>query len=101
MARVSKLSVKGYRSINARIEIAFPPNKPVVLIGENNAGKSNIVRALNLMLGQYSPGYHEPEDHEYFGRDSTVAASVSVAFDEDDPLNGKWTELHWTCENGD
>ena len=71
-----------------------------MLVGENNAGKSNIVRALNLMLGQYSPGYHEPEDHEFFGRDPTSSTSISVFFDDADTLGGKWSEIHWTCDNG-
>jgi len=100
MARVTRLSIKGYRSLGKAIEISFPNGKPVVLVGENNAGKSNIVRALNLMLGQYSPGYHEPEDHEYYERDPASKMSVSLYFDEDDTLGGKWSEIHWTCDAG-
>jgi len=60
-----------------------------VLVGENNAGKSNIVRALNLMLGQYSPGNHDPEDHEFFARDPASSMRVSLYFDDDDTLGGK------------
>ncbi len=71
MARIKKLSIAGYRSIREKIEIKFPPGKPVVLLGENNAGKSNIVKALQLILGPFWPGNHEPEDHEFFGRDPT------------------------------
>ena len=52
MARLSRLSAKGYRSIGERLDITFPEGRPLVLVGENNAGKSNIVRALNLMLGR-------------------------------------------------
>ena len=55
MARVTKLSIKGYRSVGHEIELVFPQNKPLVLVGENNGGKSNIIRALNQMLGQFSP----------------------------------------------
>jgi len=43
---------------------------PLVLIGENNAGKSNIVRAVELVLGETWPGARDPDDHEYFGRNS-------------------------------
>jgi putative ATP-dependent endonuclease of OLD family len=59
MARITRLTIKGYRSVRDEIAITFPQNMPVVLVGENNGGKSNIVRALNLMLGQFSPAYHE------------------------------------------
>lgn len=100
LARLTKLTIEGYRSVRDQLEIALPDGKPVVLVGENNAGKSNIVRALNLMLGQYSPGYHEPEDHEFYDRDSTSKMSVSLYFADDDTLGGKWSEIHWTCDGG-
>ena len=53
MARITKLRISGYRSIGDPIEVHFPQNAPVILVGENNAGKSNIVRALNLVLGPF------------------------------------------------
>jgi hypothetical protein len=53
------------------------------------------------MLGQYSPGYHEPEDHEFFGRDRSGSMTVSVYFDDSDPLGDKWSEIHWTCADGE
>lgn len=68
MGRVRALSISGYRSINNRIDITFPERTPLVLIGENNAGKSNIVSALELVLGERWPGSHDPDDHEFFGR---------------------------------
>lgn len=49
MVRINRLRIKGYRSIGDSIEICFPPDQPVVLVGENNAGKSNIVKALQLV----------------------------------------------------
>lgn len=45
MARIDRLRITGYRSIKDEIEILFPEIGPVVLVGENNAGKSNIVKA--------------------------------------------------------
>ena len=62
MARVRSLKVQNYRSICEEIEITFPPGVPVVLIGENNAGKSNIVRALDLVLGEFWPGSFDPAE---------------------------------------
>ena len=50
-----------------QICIHFPEKTPVVLVGENNAGKSNIVRALDLILGEMWPKTREPEDHEFWG----------------------------------
>lgn len=68
MARVTELTIKGYRSIKDEIAIRFPKNTPVVLVGENNAGKSNIVHALDLILGEFWPGNREPDDHEFWDR---------------------------------
>lgn len=68
MARLKKLTIKGYRSIKDEITINFPENVPLVLVGENNVGKSNIVRALELILGETWPGSREPEDHEFWDR---------------------------------
>jgi putative ATP-dependent endonuclease of OLD family len=66
--RLKQLRIKNYRSIEGWIDIALPTGAPLVLIGENNAGKSNIVRALTLVLGETWPGNHNPDDHEFFGR---------------------------------
>jgi len=69
MGRIRRLRISNYRSVRDEVTINFPEGLPLVLIGENNAGKSNIVRALDLLLGESWPGNHEPEDHEYFDRD--------------------------------
>jgi putative ATP-dependent endonuclease of the OLD family len=95
MATVVRLAVRSYRSIQDSIEINFPKGVPVVLVGENNAGKSNLIRALNLPLGQFWPGSHDPEDHEFFGRDRNNPIHITVEFDEADPLGGRYTEAHW------
>ena len=37
------------------------PNKNII-IGKNNSGKSNIMRAIDLMLGEKSPTYVNSEN---------------------------------------
>ena len=66
--RLKEFSIKGYRSVDGWLRIVLPDGEPLVLIGENNAGKSNVLRALGFMFGDFWPGSHQPEDHEYFGR---------------------------------
>ncbi len=95
MARITHLRIEGYRSIGESLEIRFPPDQPVVLVGENNAGKSNIVRALQLVLGPFWPGNHEPEDHEFFGRDRGRPIDIAMQFDPEDALGGRYTEVVW------
>lgn len=70
LASITSVRVTNYRSIRGPLEVKFPVGIPLVLIGENNAGKSNIVRAIELVVGESWPGNHDPDDHEYFGRSS-------------------------------
>lgn len=68
--KIKQVRIKNYRSIEDWVEVAVPAatGVPLVLIGENNAGKSNILRAISLVLGEPWPGNHNPEDHEAYGR---------------------------------
>lgn len=95
MARITKLRVEGYRSIEEPIEIMFPPSQPVVLVGENNAGKSNIVKALQLVLGPFWPGNHEPEDNEFFGRDRSRSIKIEIDFDSKECFGGRFQSVKW------
>ncbi len=70
MAHVTSVRIKNYRSVCGPLGLAVPLDVPLVLIGENNAGKSNIIRAIELVLGESWPGNHDPDDHEYYGRSS-------------------------------
>lgn len=82
MAILRSLTITGYRSIRDPITINFPQGIPISLIGENNTGKSNIVSALELVLGEQWPGNHEPDDHEFWGRDpSNGLIKIRVNFD--------------------
>lgn len=82
MPRLTKIVIKGYRSINNEIEINVPSGVPLVLIGENNAGKSNIIRALNLILGEFWAGNYEPEDYEFYNRNTNRSIRIETHFDD-------------------
>lgn len=80
--RISYMEIENYRSIKEKIRIDFPENTPVILVGENNAGKSNIIRALDLILGETWPSKHHPEDHEFWGRVSKdKAITIQIGLD--------------------
>lgn len=99
MARLRALTIKGYRSIRDEITIRFPPNKPVVLIGENNAGKSNIIYAMDLILGETWPGNHEPEDHEFWNRDpSNGPIEIRVEFEQFEYQGNDVHEFYWVYD---
>ena len=68
MTHIKEIVIEHYRSIE-NIKISFPKNKPVVLFGPNNAGKSNILSAINRLLGERYPTYIELLDSDYYMRD--------------------------------
>ncbi len=57
---LSRLFIKNYRSIK-ELDLTFAKGKNV-LVGRNNAGKSNVIKAIDLVLGEYSPTYTKSEN---------------------------------------
>lgn len=82
MGRLKYIRIRNYRSINETITIRVPDASPIVLVGENNAGKSNIARAIDLVLREAWAGSHEPDDHEFYNHDrSNVPMIIGVDLD--------------------
>lgn len=78
MARLKRIQIEGYRSIDEPIVVDFPQNQPVVLIGENNTGKTNITRAIDLLFGEFHPKYKSLEDHDHYGRDPKMMIDIQA-----------------------
>ena len=74
------------------------------LIGPNNVGKSNILTALNLVLGETWPSRPLPENdyHNYNSTDSHRPIEITVTFDEpllsDPSVQG--FRLHYSPDHG-
>ncbi|MEY4126207.1 MAG: hypothetical protein RL737_396 [Bacteroidota bacterium] len=79
MPRLKQISIEGFRSIGEQIVINFPVNKPVVLIGENNSGKSNIIRAIELMFGEFHPKYKKLDDYDHYKRDTNNEVIIETS----------------------
>lgn len=89
MPRLKQITIEGFRSIAEQVVIDFPENKPVVLIGENNSGKSNIIRAIELMFGEFHPKYKRLEDYDHYNRDTNNQVVIETTI----------TGLHGTLSN--
>jgi putative ATP-dependent endonuclease of OLD family len=92
--KLSKVSIKNFKSIKD-IEFDFPESGILVLVGENNAGKSNIIRAIDLICGESWIGKEKLEDHDYYLRDKNNEIEIDLFFDSANsvhfsPNNGKW-----------
>jgi len=91
---VSKLIVKGFRSLeDVKIDFHTRIN---ILVGKNNAGKSNIIHALDLVLGEKWPTYRGIQEKDFYCNMSGItASSILVAVQ----LSGSVNEELLNAEN--
>lgn len=82
--KISRVYIENYRSIK---KLDFSPGNYCVLIGENNAGKSNILKAVNLVLGETWPTDRTFTDEDFHNQDTTNDIIIQVFFDE---VNDVW-----------
>ncbi len=70
---ISKVRISGFRGIS-NLEISLP--RVTVLIGKNNAGKTSVIKALQLALGDYSR--HLTDEDFYIDNDDNVCSKIIV-----------------------
>ena len=84
------------------MDFAFPESGFLVLVGANNAGKSNIIRAINDICGEEWVTTEKLLDHDFYGRDRNRALSIELSFDNGSSVRlspaNKWPE--YKDENG-
>jgi len=68
-------TVEKFRSIE-HVEVRFPDNKPLIFFGPNNAGKSNILKALDCFLGEKYTTYIDFQDSDYFFRNKEAFPNI-------------------------
>lgn len=83
--RLRRVKIENYRSIQ-RADFTVPALCP--LIGTNNCGKSNILRAIDLVLGDSWPGTRSVDDKDFYGYDSDRDISISLWFNEAREVSG-------------
>lgn len=87
---IRSLSIENYRSIE-HIDVEF--SSVNALVGGNNAGKSNILRALNIVLGETWPT-RPFTSKDYFKHDLTKTIHIIVIFQNalncDPDVHGFW-----------
>lgn len=89
--RLSRLYISGFRSIR-ELDLRFTQGKNVI-IGRNNAGKSNIVRALDIVLGESAPAFAKSENL------TPADFHCSISIDEaGKPHEIRYDTIHIWCE---
>tara|TARA_R110000772_G_C13309004_1_gene439691 strand:- start:3690 stop:5444 length:1755 start_codon:yes stop_codon:yes gene_type:complete len=88
---INKVRISGFRGIS-NLEISLP--RVVVLIGKNNAGKTSVIKALQLALGDYSRHLAD-EDFYIDGEDnicSEIIIDVSIVPVSSNEFSDEWIE---------
>ncbi len=91
MAAIAKIVIDSFRSVK-HAELGFPENTPLILVGENNAGKSNIIAAVDIIFGEMHPKYRQIEQRDYYQR---TPCNIKIKTELREPLGGKYHSLVW------
>jgi putative ATP-dependent endonuclease of the OLD family len=92
--KLKNVRIYNFKSIKD-IEFEFPDSGILVLVGENNAGKSNIIRAIDATCGEAWYGKDKLEDHDHYLRDKTKQIGIKLTFDNDRVFVCKPTSADW------
>lgn len=76
--KVQRVAIKNFRSIK---ELDFQPGSLCTLMGENNSGKSTIMRALNLVLGEIWPTDRSFDESDFHTGNTADPVVMQVYFD--------------------
>jgi predicted ATP-dependent endonuclease of OLD family len=77
--KLERVHIQNFRSIK---DASFSPSALCALIGGNNSGKSNVLKAINLVLGDRWPSVRSLEDKDVHGYDEGADIVVSLWFNE-------------------
>ena len=91
---ISKIEIENFRNFK---KVSFSTNAKMVIIGENKAGKSNLIHALRLILDDSLPDSHRYLDKNDFnfllnspienGKEITVSIEFSNFSDDNELLS--------------
>jgi len=78
--KIKSVTISGYRSIKDTITFDF--GNINALIGANNTGKSNILRAIYSVLGRDWITVNTFDENDVYGRDPEQDITISIEFDQ-------------------
>lgn len=76
--KIEKLEIKNFRSIQYTI---VEPGFLCALVGENNSGKSNVLQAINLVLGESWPSAKQISDDDIYDYKVETDIEIKIWFD--------------------
>ncbi len=91
MAKLKSISIDNFRSIE-HVDLVLPDRAALILVGENNAGKSNIIAGIDILLGEMHPKYRLVEQKDYYQR---IPCEIQIEAQLSEPLGDKFVSLIW------
>ncbi len=76
--KITRVQIENWRSIK---EVDFCPEDICILVGANNAGKTNIMSAMNFILGERWPMPANLNDADFYGRNRDNRIYIRLCFD--------------------
>lgn len=89
--KLSRLQIDHFRSIQ---HLALDLGNCNALVGANNAGKSNILDALSLVLGEVWPSARSIDDSDYYKLDQSKDIEIRIWLSEDYPVKDAFGRDH-------
>lgn len=78
--KITSITIKNFRSIKDET-IEFPRSGVLALVGPNNAGKSNILKAFENILGESWFSGEKAELNDHFKKNSKNVIEIEIFFD--------------------
>lgn len=92
---IKKINIKNFRSIKDE-SIVFPDSGILALVGPNNVGKSNIVRAIENIIGDSWFSGDKAELNDYFMKDKNNIIEIEIVFNDNKKIifksNDSWAK---------
>jgi putative ATP-dependent endonuclease of the OLD family len=74
---IDKICIKNYRSCK---DVTIYPQDIMALVGPNNAGKTNILSALNFLLGERWPSRQGLAPSDFYNQEERRRLAIEVGF---------------------
>lgn len=88
--KIRRIAIRNFRSIK---KIDMPISDMAALVGPNNAGKTNILCALNFLLGDRWPMRQTLEPKDWFNKEQSRTIRIQVGFEPNpDNIETIWFE---------
>jgi putative ATP-dependent endonuclease of OLD family len=75
--RLVKITIQNFRSIAGKVTVEVP-SRHIALVGANNAGKSNIISAIDWVLGNRTPFQLRASEDDFFDRSKQIVIEATL-----------------------